>query len=142
MMAPRERMSDHFDGRRFFNPNGANGQPFWRVPQLLLTPRTRWPSEGPVEERRPPTPRPNEVVVTFIGHATVLIQAAVGSVLIDPVFSRRASPLSFAGPRRARGPGVRFQDLPPISLVLLTHNHYDHCDLAALQQLERRFHPV
>src|SRR3954464_9116523 len=112
--------SDHFDGRRFFNPNGANGQPFWRVPQLLFTPRTRWPAEGPVEPRRPPAPAPDEVVATFIGHATVLIQSAAGNVLIDPVYSRRASPLSFAGPRRVRAPGVRFDDVPPISLVLLS----------------------
>jgi L-ascorbate metabolism protein UlaG (beta-lactamase superfamily) len=95
-----------------------------------------------VEPRRPPAPAGDEVVVTFIGHATVLIQSSAGNVLIDPVFSRRASPLSFAGPQRVRAPGVRFDDLPPISLVLLSHNHYDHCDLAALQQLERRFHPL
>ena len=133
--------SNHFDGRRFFNPNGANGQPFWRVPRLLLTPRTRWPSEVPVEPRRPPNPGPDEVVVTFVGHATVLIQAAAANVLIDPVYSRRASPVSFAGPRRVRAPGVRFDDLPAISLVLLSHNHYDHCDLGTLRLLERRFHP-
>jgi L-ascorbate metabolism protein UlaG (beta-lactamase superfamily) len=133
--------SDHFDGRRFFNPNGANGQPFWRVPSLLLTPRTRWPSQISVEPRRPPNPGPNEVVVTFVGHATFLIQVGTTSVLIDPVYSRRASPVSFAGPHRARAPGVRFDDLPTISLLLLSHNHYDHCDLATLQLLEQRFHP-
>jgi L-ascorbate metabolism protein UlaG (beta-lactamase superfamily) len=133
--------ADHFDGRRFFNPNGANGQPFWKVPRLLLTPRTRWPSQVTVEPRRPPQPGPNEVVVTFVGHATFLIQAAASNVLIDPQFSRRASPISFGGPRRVRAPGVRFDDLPPISLVLLSHNHYDHCDLGTLQLLERRFHP-
>jgi L-ascorbate metabolism protein UlaG (beta-lactamase superfamily) len=137
-MKPR---TDHFDGRRFFNPNGANGQPVWMVPRLLLTPWTRWPSEVPVEPTRPPSPGPDEVVVTFVGHATFLIQAAAGNVLIDPVYSRRASPLSFAGPRRARAPGVRFDDLPSISLVLLSHNHYDHCDLGTLRLLERRFHP-
>jgi len=137
-MTPR---TDHFDGRRFFNPNGANGQPVWMVPRLLLTPWTRWPSELPVEPRRPPSPGPDEVVVTFVGHATFLIQAAGTNVLIDPVYSRRASPFSFAGPRRARAPGVRFDDLPAISLVLLSHNHYDHCDLGTLQLLERRFHP-
>jgi L-ascorbate metabolism protein UlaG (beta-lactamase superfamily) len=134
-------ITDHWDGRRFFNPTGANGQPFRMLPRLLLTPRTRWPSEVPAEPRRPPTPGPEEVVVTFVGHATFLIQTAVTTALIDPVYSRRASPLPFAGPRRARAPGVRFDDLPPISLVLLSHNHYDHCDLGALQQLERRFHP-
>jgi len=131
----------HFNGRRFFNPSGANGQPVWMVPRLLLTRRARWPSEVPIEPRRPPTPGPDEVVVTFVGHATFLIQAAATSVLIDPVYSQRASPVSFAGPRRVRAPGVRFDDLPTISLVLLSHNHYDHCDLRTLQRIEQRFHP-
>jgi L-ascorbate metabolism protein UlaG (beta-lactamase superfamily) len=135
------RRTDHFDGRRFFNPSGANGQPFWTVPRMLFTPRTRWPSEVSVEPRRPPDPGPDEVVVTFVGHATFLIQVAATNVLIDPVYSRRASPVSFAGPRRVRVPGVRLEDLPTISLVLLSHNHYDHCDLRSLQLLERRFHP-
>jgi L-ascorbate metabolism protein UlaG (beta-lactamase superfamily) len=133
--------TDHFDGRRFFNPNGANGQPVWMVPRLLLTPWTRWPSEVLVEPRRPPSHGPDEVVVTFIGHATFLIQAAAANVLIDPVYARRASPFSFAGPRRALAPGVPFDDVPAISLVLLSHNHYDHCDLGTLQLLDRRFHP-
>jgi L-ascorbate metabolism protein UlaG (beta-lactamase superfamily) len=111
------------------------------VPRLLLVPWTRWPREVPVEPRRPPTPGPDQVVVTFIGHAAFLIQVAATTVLIDPVYSRRASPTSFAGPRRVRLPGVRFEDLPAISLVLLSHNHYDHCDLRTLRLLERRFHP-
>jgi L-ascorbate metabolism protein UlaG (beta-lactamase superfamily) len=136
------RPSDHFDGRRFFNPNGANGQPLRAVPRLLRTPRTRWPWEVPVEQRRPPQPGPDEVVVTFVGHATFLVQAAAANVLIDPVYYRRASPVPLAGPRRVRAPGVRFDDLPPISLVLLSHNHYDHCDLGTLRLLEQRFHPT
>src|SRR3989449_6476540 len=134
--------SDHFDGRRFFNPNGANGQPVWMVPRLLLTPRTRWPSAVPVEPRRPPTAGPDDVVVTFIGHATFLIPVAATNLLIDPVYAARASPVAFAGPRRVRAPGVRFDDLPTIALVLLSHNHYDHCDLGTLRALERRFHPL
>src|SRR5438552_2250072 len=136
------RRTDHFDGSRFYNPNGANGQPLWKVPRLLLTPWTRWPSEVPVQPRRPPTPGPDQVVVTFVGHASFLIQFADVSVLTDPVYSRRASPVSFGGPRQVRAPGVPFDDLPTISLVLLSHNHYDHCDLGTLQRLERRFHPT
>ena len=135
------RRTDHFDGRRFFNPNGANGQPLWMVPRMLLTPRARWPPELSVEPRRPPNPGPGEVVVTFVGHATFLIQVAATSILIDPMYSKRASPVTFAGPRRVRAQGVRFDDLPTISLVLLSHNHYDHCDLRTLQLLERRFQP-
>jgi len=131
--------SDHFDGRRFFNPSGANGQPFWRLPSLLLTPRTPWPSRVPVEPKQPPKPGPDDVVVTFIGHASFLIQTSGTNLLVDPVYSQRASPLSFAGPRRVRAPGVRFGDLPAISGVLLSHNHYDHCDLETLRELDRRF---
>ena len=133
--------SSHFDGRRFHNPNGANGRPFWMVPRMLLTPRRRWPATVPVEPRRPPSAGAGDVVVTFIGHATFLIQVGTTSLLTDPVYSERASPVSFAGPRRVRAPGVRFDDLPAIALVLLSHNHYDHCDLRTLRALERRFQP-
>jgi L-ascorbate metabolism protein UlaG (beta-lactamase superfamily) len=135
------RRTDHFDGHRFFNPNGANGQPVWNVPRLLLTPRTRWPSAIPVEPRRPPSIGPDDVVLTFVGHATFLIQVAATNVLIDPVYAERASPVSFAGPRRVRAPGVQFDELPTIALVLLSHNHYDHCDLGALRALDRQFQP-
>ena len=133
--------TDHFDGRRFYNPNGANGQPVWMVPRMLLTPRTRWPSTVPVEPRRPASVGPEDVALTFVGHATFLVQVGTTNVLIDPVYAERASPVTFAGPRRVRAPGVRFDDLPAISLVLLSHNHYDHCDLGTLRALDRRFHP-
>jgi len=108
---------------------------------MLLTRRTPWPSRIPVEPRRPPSGGPDDVVVTFVGHATFLIQVAGINLLTDPVYSERASPVSFAGPRRVRAPGVRFDDLPTISLVLLSHNHYDHCDLGTLRALDRRFQP-
>ena len=132
--------SDHFDGRRYFNPNGANGQPFYKVPRLLITPKTRWPREVPVQPQRPPAPGVADVNVTFVGHSTFLIQTAAANVLIDPMYAERAGPLPFTGPRRVRAPGVRFDDLPPISLVLLSHNHYDHCDLGTLKRLAQRFH--
>ncbi len=133
--------SDHFDGRRYFNPNGSNALPLWKVPRMLGTKRTRWPTRVPVEPRIPPRAAADEVIVTFIGHASFLIQVGTIGVLVDPVFAERASPVQFAGPRRARAPGIRFDDLPPIALVLLSHNHYDHCDLAALQAVNRLSHP-
>jgi len=133
--------SDHFDGQRFFNPTGSNGQPLRKVPRLLLTRRTPWPLQVPIAPQRPPDPGPGEVVVTFIGHSTFLLQSEAANVLIDPVYSERASPVSFAGPRRARAPGVRFEDLPAITVVLVSHNHYDHCDLRTLKALEQRFSP-
>jgi L-ascorbate metabolism protein UlaG (beta-lactamase superfamily) len=112
---------------------GARGQP------RRATRRPRWPSSIPVEPRRPQKVGRDEVVVTFVGHATFLIQAGNTTLLTDPVFAERASPVSVAGPRRARAPGIRCDDLPAISLVLLSHNHYDHCDLPALRTLDRRF---
>jgi L-ascorbate metabolism protein UlaG (beta-lactamase superfamily) len=80
--------------------------------------------------------------VTFVGHSTFLIGTATSNVLIDPVYAERAGPRSWTGPRRVRPPGVRFDDLPPISMVLLSHNHYDHCDTGTLKLLARRFNPA
>jgi L-ascorbate metabolism protein UlaG (beta-lactamase superfamily) len=134
--------SDHFDGRRFFNPRGANGQPVSAIPRLVAAPRAPWPPHVAVTPQRPPPLDDAAAVVTFIGHSSFLIQTPLGNLLTDPVYSERASPLTFIGPRRVRAPGVRFDDLPPIAVVLLSHNHYDHCDLRALQAIERRWHPL
>ena len=135
-------MTDHFDGHRYFNPNGANGPSLWTVPRMLLTRRARWPVSIPVQPRKPPSVPEKQVALTFIGHATFLIQAAGTNILTDPVYADRASPSQSTGPRRVRAPGVRFEDLPPISIVLLSHNHYDHCDVHALLELDRRFEPT
>jgi L-ascorbate metabolism protein UlaG (beta-lactamase superfamily) len=79
---------------------------------------------------------------TMIGHATVLVQVAGSNLLTDPVFSDRASPFSFAGPRRATVPGVTLGGLPRIDAVLLSHNHYDHLDIASLRALCDRHDPL
>src|ERR1700681_1550620 len=133
---------DHFDGRRFFNPTHKNGQPVSAVPRMLVEKRPPWPASVPVLPRRPPPLDGEAAVVTFIGHATLLIQTPFGSILTDPVYSERASPVSFAGPKRVRKPAVLFGDLPPIAVVLLSHNHYDHCDLRTLRAIEERWHPM
>ncbi|HUK20040.1 MAG TPA: MBL fold metallo-hydrolase [Gemmatimonadales bacterium] len=135
-------MHAHYDGTRFFNPGAAPAQPVWMVPRLLLTRRARWPKSVPVQQRVPPGRTGiHEVIVTFVGHSTFLVQTPAGNVLIDPVYARRASPVQFAGPRRARLPGVRFTDLPEIDVVLISHNHYDHCDLHTIRALQHRFGP-
>src|SRR5260221_7049878 len=134
--------SDHFDGRRFVNPAGLTGQPFSAVPRMLITPRTAWPRAVDVPPRRPPELDGAVAVVTFIGHATFLIQTAAGNILTDPIYSQRAGPLNMLGPQRVRQPAVPFDNLPPISTVLLSHNHYDHCDLRTLGMLAQRFDPV
>src|SRR4051794_30388303 len=119
--------SDHFDGERFFNPTHANGQPVSAVPRMLTERRQPWPANVPVPLQKPPRLDGAAAVVTFIGHSTFLIQTASATINTDPVYSERASPVTFAGPRRARKPAVAFADLPRIDLVLLSHNHYDHC---------------
>jgi L-ascorbate metabolism protein UlaG (beta-lactamase superfamily) len=141
-MAMRLSKSDHCDGRRFVNPTGDGGQPFSAVPRMLLERRTPWPARVDQPWRRPPGLDGAEAVVTFIGHATFLIQTASANILTDPVYSQRAGPLNLVGPRRVRQPAVRFEDLPPISAVLLSHNHYDHCDLRTLRMLAERFDPI
>src|SRR5437899_2888614 len=137
----RLEKSDHFDGRRFINPTGTAGQPFSAVPRMLLEPRTPWPARVDVPPQRPPRLDGAAAVVTFIGHATFLIQTAAGNILTDPMYSQRAGPLNVLGPRRVRQPAVPFDDLPAISMVLLSHNHYDHCDLRTLRELAQRFDP-
>lgn len=117
-------------------------QPFTAVPRMLLERRRPWPSHIDEPPRRPPGLDGAVAVVTFIGHSTFLIQTATGNILTDPMYSERAGPLNLLGPRRVRPPAVRFEDLPPISTVLLSHNHYDHCDRRILARLAQRFDPV
>ncbi|HEY6066206.1 MAG TPA: MBL fold metallo-hydrolase, partial [Thermoanaerobaculia bacterium] len=82
-----------------------------------------------------------EMRVTFVNHATVLVQMDGVNVLTDPIWSERCSPVSFAGPRRVHAPGLRFEDLPPIDAVLVSHNHYDHMDVPTLRRLEQERRP-
>ena len=133
-------VTDHFDGTRFHLP-GAPGDKrpgdLWRF--LVGTRFAAWPAHL----ADPPAAAPVERVagtalrVTSIGHASHLIQVAGLNILVDPVWSRRASPFPFAGPKRVRQPGLALDALPPLDAILLTHNHYDHMDLATLSALAR-----
>ena len=82
--------SDHWDGRRFFNPTGPAAQPFSAVPRMLMEPRTRWPARVDDPPQQPAPLDGSAAVVTFIGHATFLIQTAAGNILTDPMYSDRA----------------------------------------------------
>jgi L-ascorbate metabolism protein UlaG (beta-lactamase superfamily) len=141
-MTLEKSTSDHFDGKRFVNPTGPAGQPLSAVPRLLVEPRTPWPAWIDEAPQQPPALDGARAIVTFIGHSTFLIQTPAGNILTDPIYSKRAGPLNVIGPRRVRPPAVRFDDLPPISTVLLSHNHYDHCDLRTLRRLAERFDPA
>lgn len=134
--------SDHFDGQRYFNPapeaaRGIADMAKWRREGRP----TPWPRQGPNPAYEPPPAAvpARFAAITFIGHATFLVRLPGGLILTDPQFSQRCSPVQWAGPRRARAPGVALRDIPRPDLVLLTHNHYDHMDLPSLRTLQRRF---
>ena len=137
--------SDHFQNGRFFTPH-APQQPGFRAMLEWLTHRekTAWQKWISTPRGTPPPERlaVGELRVTFVNHATVLLQIGELNVITDPIWSDRASPVQFAGPRRHRAPGIRFEDLPPIDVVLLSHNHYDHLDTRTLRRLKRRDAPT
>jgi L-ascorbate metabolism protein UlaG (beta-lactamase superfamily) len=135
--------SDHFDGLRFFNPDHpATDRSLrdilrWKLKETAAP----WPRSVPVRQTIPDA-RIAGLRATIVGHASVLIQAGGLNVLTDPVWSERASPLPFAGPRRVWAPGIAFEALPQIDAVLLSHNHYDHLDLATLRRLHLMHSPL
>jgi L-ascorbate metabolism protein UlaG (beta-lactamase superfamily) len=128
--------SEHFDGSRFHNTPPSDN------PSLLDVLRWRlgshppdWSGATPARQGVPP------LRVTWVGHATLLVQTAGLNILTDPVWSDYVGPARFVGVARAAPPGVHFDLLPPIDLVLLSHDHYDHMDLPTLRRLVDRDHP-
>ncbi len=134
----------HFDGSRFSNPGHRKESSVAGYLWLRLTEgQATWPDAVPVAPEPPPPPRVDDgsARITFVGHATVLIQVAGLNILTDPMWSERASPFSFAGPKRVQAPGVAFDALPRIDVVLISHDHYDHLDLPTLRRLDARDRP-
>jgi L-ascorbate metabolism protein UlaG (beta-lactamase superfamily) len=145
------QISDHFDGSVYFNPNApqpvssATGQTStrgrsWWIWRFIFG--TDWP-EWPEIKDSPPGPAPAARVpegalrITPVGHATFLIQMDGLNILTDPIWSDRCSPISWIGPKRHKKPGISFEDLPQIDIVLVSHNHYDHLDLPTLKRLAK-----
>jgi L-ascorbate metabolism protein UlaG (beta-lactamase superfamily) len=128
----------HFDGKRFYNPDAPQARGWLDALRWKLTSR---PEPSPPffsgTEQSTPAPRieGTRLRVTFVNHSTVLLQQNGSNILTDPIWSERASPFRSIGPRRRRMPGVRREDLPPIDIVLITHNHYDHLDIETLRWL-------
>ena len=168
----RGETSTHFDGARFFNPDGEDtlapptGGSRGNFILRYLTRsdgRPEWPSHidvkrgyGAAEATRCPPMRgrvaenwkrcvdksdPNRMFATWIGHATVLVQTQGLNILTDPIYAQTAGPFG-VGPRRVAQPGIRFDDLPKIDVVLVSHNHYDHMDIGTLKRLWDRDKPL
>lgn len=104
--------------------------------------RATWPKWIETPQFKVPELRSQKLRWSVVNHATVLIQIDGLNILTDPIFSERASPVSFAGPSRVRSPGIAFADLPPIDVVMVSHDHYEHLDLPTLVLLHKRDKPV
>ena len=140
--APKYRgpKSDHFDGKRFLNLQPARQAGFLDVIKWLIN-----RDHGQWDAWREITPAVpvervagGELRVTWVGHSTFLIQTENVNVLTDPIWSKRCSPVQWAGPKRHHAPGIRFEELPPIDAVIISHNHYDHMDAPTLARLDRK----
>jgi L-ascorbate metabolism protein UlaG (beta-lactamase superfamily) len=134
----------HFRDGRFFNP-GASVQGFTTALKWMtnrkIGPWRKWIDSVPGP--KPPARVDGSALrVTFVNHSTVLLQTEGVNILTDPVWSMRVSPVRFSGPKRHRDPGIRFEDLPPIDCLLISHNHYDHFDRPTLRRIAGTHQPV
>lgn len=143
--------SGHFDGERFFNPDGEDTRrpPGGRSRGGFLLrwltgndERPPWPERVAVRPAKPPARVTGDrMLATWVGHATMLVQGGGVNILTDPIWSDVAGAFG-VGPRRVAAPGIRFENLPKIDLVVVSHNHYDHLDLATLKRLWERDRPL
>jgi L-ascorbate metabolism protein UlaG (beta-lactamase superfamily) len=135
-------VSDHFDGVRFFDPHGVTARSRrdllrWFADRRWRGTKAKWPvwAPSPYTDRPPVRVEGSTWRISYVGHASFLIQTAGINILLDPVWSKRASPLRFIGPKRVNAPGIAFADLPPIDVVLVSHGHYDHLDVRTLSRI-------
>ena len=137
-------ITDHFDGEVFLNREQTALPDAQKALQMAT-------SYNPVAwdawRENPPAPKPAQrvhdgLVVSFVNHATVLLQFDGLNVLTDPIWSERCSAVQWAGPQRHHAPGLSLDDLPPIDVILISHNHYDHLDVATLLELSKRGDPL
>jgi N-acyl-phosphatidylethanolamine-hydrolysing phospholipase D len=143
------RPSHHNPAGGFRNPwPGAAAHGFgdflrWRLLDRRREPPPPNPPRDSLPRREPSVVSPRAEAgyraATWVGHSTVLLQLGPINVLTDPVWSERASPFQSVGPRRLMSPGVAFDALPPIDVVLLSHNHYDHLDASTVRRIAQRF---
>lgn len=137
------KANDHFDGTLFHNNPSTTQKNFfdylrWRFNSVS---HPKLPTQV-IKSYKPSTNQSENIAITFVGHSSFLLQARGVNILTDPIWSDRCSPVSFIGPKRRETPGIKFEDLPKIDAVLISHNHYDHMDLPTLKKLWDRDRPI
>jgi L-ascorbate metabolism protein UlaG (beta-lactamase superfamily) len=138
-------VTDHCDGTRFFNPHARGDKTLADLLRWMLFERAEpWPASLPLSPVAPPPAvvPADAMTITFVNHCTFLLQWAGVRVLTDPIFSQRASPFGWMGPRRVMPPGLALEALPRIDVLLVSHNHYDHLDAASVRWIVERDRPV
>jgi L-ascorbate metabolism protein UlaG (beta-lactamase superfamily) len=131
-----------YNGTRFDNIEPFPDKRFLNILKWRFTRKNaNWSVVKNQKFYKPNITRSKNLKMTMIGHSTVLIQVNNINILTDPHYSERCSPVSWAGPKRVIKPSIKFEDLPPIDAVLISHNHYDHLDLVTLKRLNDKFSP-
>lgn len=138
--------NDHYDGKHFSNNGKVLSKSLIDLLRFFLgnNKTEKWP-EFVVNQKTPmlaPKEMINQCYITYINHMTHLIQLPKLNILSDPIFSKRASPFSFLGPKRVRDPGIPLDQLPSIDIVIISHNHYDHMDIPSLIKLSQLFNSL
>lgn len=141
--APNLPATDHFNGSVFYNDPPAEHMGALAMARHVMFGRnSNWPGEmRPVGQQEAPALKADTIRITFINHATLLIEFGQVAILTDPVWSTRVGPYAWAGPRRATEPGIAFEHLPRITAVVISHNHFDNLDLPTLRRLKTAFDP-
>jgi len=139
--------SDHYDGKNFHNPIKI---PKWTAGQIASHIQAghrggKWPDHvHNAQFKQCDISKNNDsaLTLTYVNHSTVLIRIGGTTILTDPVWSQRVGPFRKFGPARIREPGISFESLPKIDLILLSHDHYDHMDIPTLKRLVKRDNPT
>jgi len=140
-------MPKNYDGKRkrFFGDRPLE-HTFWDILKWrFLEKRSVWPKEVVPSSNIVQSSydeASDSLRVTYIGHATLLVQSHALNILTDPHFSKRASPIPWLGPKRVQPPGIPISSLPRIDIIFISHNHYDHLDITSLKQIWKLYHPL
>lgn len=137
-------ITERWDGKRFNNANGNEMGSFNKLFQYQMrNKRAKWSKieQTKTDQNNFVATENSAIYYKQINHATVLVQHAGKNILTDPVYSKRASPFSWAGPERYREPSIPMDSLPKIDIVVISHDHYDHLDVKTLKKLSKRDAP-